>query len=445
MLRIWDPDVLRIISYSNVIIEAAASFLIMYGILGFRLKATHGKRLFSILLSLGILFGLNYIMNISSWGLSVILYWAVITIPLIVVFGRKTWGCSFMSMVITLDIGRAVREIYMIASLENSNCREVMVVGEIAGAAIAMACAALFSIILRKRKKHINILLQNEKQTFYFCIGIFLVLPQMGFWQSAIGYPFYIQNIAAKTVFNALLFLCLIAVCVMCIMLYRQRSALKRQIVFNQRCIREQTEQYVFLRNTQQELRKFRHDNIAHLSTIQYMAQSGEDDKISAYVTELLNSQEIVKYYDTGNIIGDAVINQYYRMCRDAGIEAVVAGRLVEGIQVTETDLCVILTNIIANAYEAALAAEKKLLRIELSNFQSKQFIRVANTAKDHVDIKDGELSIKRSSKAERDSHGFGIQNIKEAVHRAGGSVKWYKGTESDVQLIVAEVELKVG
>ena len=267
----------------------------------------------------------------------------------------------------------------------------------------------------------------------------------MGFWQSAIGYPFYIQNIAAKTVFNALLFLCLIAVCVMCIMLYRQRSALKRQIVFNQRCIREQTEQYVFLRNTQQELRKFRHDNIAHLSTIQYMAQSGEDDKISAYVTELLNSQEIVKYYDTGNIIGDAVINQYYRMCRDAGIEAVVAGRLVEGIQVTETDLCVILTNIIANAYEAALAAEKKLLRIELSNFQSKQFIRVANTAKDNVDIKDGEVSIKRSSKADRDSHGFGIQNIKEAVHRAGGSVKWYKDTESDVPLIVAEVELKVG
>ena len=99
----------------------------------------------------------------------------------------------------------------------------------------------------------------------------------------------------------------------------------------------------------------------------------------------------------------------------------------------------------VSGAYEAALAAEKKILRIELSNFQSKQFIRVANTAKDHVDIKAGELSIKRRSKAERDSHGFGIQNIKEAVHRAGGSVRWYKDTESDVQLIVAEVELKVG
>ena len=96
----------------------------------------------------------------------------------------------------------------------------------------------------------------------------------------------------------------------------------------------------------------------------------------------------------------------------------------------------------VSGAYEAALAAEKKILRIELSNFQSKQFIRVA---KDHVDIKDGELSIKRSSKADRDSHGFGIQNIKEAVHREGGSVRWYKDTESDVPLIVAEVELKVG
>lgn len=99
----------------------------------------------------------------------------------------------------------------------------------------------------------------------------------------------------------------------------------------------------------------------------------------------------------------------------------------------------------VSGAYEAVLAAEKKILRIELSNFQSKQFIRVANTAKDNVDIKDGELSIKRSSKADRDPHGFGIQNIKEAVHRAGGSVRWYKDTESDVQLIVAEVELKVG
>ena len=426
------------------ILQIITLIVLFWGLLGFDIEKTNKRK---VIITMGVTLAIAaaYIKLRTIWGLSNLVIYLSVSILPTAVFGIRQFGLVLATAIVTTNFQNLVIGIILIIKSREAATWEAIDMGYSLGPWIMLAVVAGLSYILKKSRHNVNQAICRIHPVWYYALAIILFFIVRGFGGRGSKDALYYVFEGISMIFDTALLLSVFIIPILCVFLIYQKNELIKERTFNQRCIREQTEQYVFLRNTQQELRKFRHDNIAHLSTIQYMAQSGEDDKISAYVTELLNSQEIVKYYDTGNIIGDAVINQYYRMCRDAGIEAVVAGRQVEGIQVTETDLCVILTNIIANAYEAALAAEKKILRIELSNFQSKQFIRVANTAKDHVDIKDGELSIKRSSKADRDSHGFGIQNIKEAVHREGGSVRWYKDTESDVPLIVAEVELKVG
>ncbi len=69
------------------------------------------------------------------------------------------------------------------------------------------------------------------------------------------------------------------------------------------------------------ELRKFRHDYGAHLTAIYNISRDENAAKTEQYVHGLLDKQETVEYVDTGNIIGDAVINKYYRLCHLGGFE----------------------------------------------------------------------------------------------------------------------------
>lgn len=199
------------------------------------------------------------------------------------------------------------------------------------------------------------------------------------------------------------------------------------------------------MNNAQQELRKFHHDSKAHLNAIQYLAQSGELEKIKNYVSKLAETQEVAKYIDTGNIIGDAVINQYYRICREIGMDVVVMGHFAESLNVDETDMCIILTNIISNAYEAAVkCVDEKILKVEITDYKENQFIRVINSVQKEVEVNDGKLCIERSSKIDGKTHGYGIANAIEAAERCSGSILWEKIKYKEKECILTEVRLNI-
>ena len=159
--------------------------------------------------------------------------------------------------------------------------------------------------------------------------------------------------------------------------LYFQRKELRTQVELNERCIKEQTGQYHLLYEKQQELRRFRHDSSAHLQAIASIAEGAGDQRVLSYVSELMGQQAEMKHLATGNLIGDAVINAYYSKGLRDGIHVELVGQFAEGFDISETALCVIFTNVIANAYEAALRCkENRSIRISFTNFRDHQFIR---------------------------------------------------------------------
>ena len=172
------------------------------------------------------------------------------------------------------------------------------------------------------------------------------------------------------------------------------------------------------------------------------MAANNETEKIKGYVNKLLGEYDKTKYISTGNIIGDAVINQCYQKCKESGVNISVIGSFSAEMKIDETDLCVILTNILSNAYEAAIKCERRIVRIEMSSFGGTQFIRATNSAVESTITSDGELCISESSKKDKSSHGFGIQNVKDAVRRCGGKVRWDRTDNFGYPMIMTEVEL---
>ena len=127
---------------------------------------------------------------------------------------------------------------------------------------------------------------------------------------------------------------------------------------------------------------------------------------------------------NSGNIITDAVFNQYKELCDKDNIEFEISGKLPENFGMAETDLCVLFSNLMSNAYEAAVQCDKtsSIIRTQIRNNGDDVFIKMSNSVNGEVVFKNG---LPVTDKQDRKNHGFGVENILEVVERNGGYVEW--------------------
>lgn len=304
----------------------------------------------------------------------------------------------------------------------------------------------LFSFILvarflRGKRAIIHETLLTIPLWMYLLFTAILAIPTYSYYSTAEEDVLKMEGIMA--VVDGLTGIVFTVIIAMSIWLYFQRKELRTQTELKDRCIQEQTGQYRLLHDKQQELRKFRHDSSAHLHAIASLAENAGDQQVAAYVARLIGRQEEVKHLATGNIIGDAVVNQYYGRGLEDDIEIQLMGQFAEDLGVEETDLCVILTNVISNAYEAAAkCTEHRKVMISLSAFRETQFICVQNPTVEPPVIVSGQMKVGHTSKAKKENHGLGLRNILDAVGRTGGTIQW-KTEELEGQICVStEIQL---
>ena len=207
------------------------------------------------------------------------------------------------------------------------------------------------------------------------------------------------------------------------------------QIELNERCIREQTEQYHNLERKQQELRAFRHDLNGHMTALLKLVQEDNPEKTETYLKGLFDIQTDSFYISSNNIIGDAIFNQYYEKCRTQGLELQVAGKFNDTLNVAETDLCIILTNTVSNAYEAALkCGHGSQILVDIKQFNHKTLIEITNPVQEPLIIEGGVMV---TTKDDKENHGLGIYNTKKAVERNGGLISWEQQGKNIVTKIV--------
>ena len=223
---------------------------------------------------------------------------------------------------------------------------------------------------------------------------------------------------------GAVLGILAITLFIVLVILVYQKKEMKRLMVLKDKCIREQTEQYKMAMNKERELRRFRHDYNAHMTAISGLLANGEYDKLQEYIKSMGYFKEKFNLVNSGNIITDAVFNQYKELCDKDNIGFEISGKLPENFNMAETDLCVLLSNLISNAYEAALKSEKerRIVSVEIRNSDDDIFIDVSNSVNGEVVFKNG---LPVTDKPDRKNHGFGVENILEVVERNGGYVEW--------------------
>ncbi len=160
------------------------------------------------------------------------------------------------------------------------------------------------------------------------------------------------------------------------------------------------------------------HDNLNHLNVILNLAQEGNKEKEIEYLNGLIGKEtNIIDIIDTGNPIINAVLNIKYKEAQDKGVVFPIVADNLTGLPVKDSDLVIILSNIIDNAFEAVDPLENKKVILKIVRSEDSLLIDSSNPYL-------GDLNIEKkhfTTKSDKNNHGFGLENIRHAVEENKG------------------------
>lgn len=291
----------------------------------------------------------------------------------------------------------------------------------------ALGCLVVLGVFsLAVRKKREEIYEATERISLWIFIPFLVCL-----WVLCYYVPTYVGNpsgtlpeiVQAKNEVRDgfIAFIIIGFLIVSCALVSKQRE-LKRMLLLNQRCIEEQAEQYRRQGEEDMELRRFRHDCNAHITAMQTLAEDGDQSRLREYVRGLSQQRGQKVLYNTNNLISDAILNRYGELCRETGIKLQVNGKFPDRISITDTELCVILSNAVKNAYEAAVQCDEGEITFEVRNARNFCTLMITNSCVQQLKMQ-GDLPV--TTKADGKNHGIGTRNMLNTARKNGGSVTW--------------------
>jgi len=162
----------------------------------------------------------------------------------------------------------------------------------------------------------------------------------------------------------------------------------------------------------QKQIKKFRHDSSNHFTALKgFFANNQSQDGIT-YIERINNDLAQTEIVDTGNTAFDAILSTKKALAESKDIEFTAQIQIPEKLNIDAIDLCVIFGNALDNAIEACEKIKDTEKHIILSViYEENQVIcKISNTT---LPINNPAL---KTTKQDKENHGFGLDNIKYAL-----------------------------
>ncbi|MBO4887756.1 MAG: GHKL domain-containing protein [Firmicutes bacterium] len=179
-------------------------------------------------------------------------------------------------------------------------------------------------------------------------------------------------------------------------------------------------ENYDRLAQSQLEQAKQIHDFKNHLNVLASLTE--KDTSAQAYIRQL---QEVFRSKNrniqSGNRIIDAIVSHEMAVAEEQNIDFSAEIHLTDDLSLSDTEICVVLANLLDNAIEACLLlpSEDRRIRLEIGQNNGFTFFKVINSAAVNPFGENGELiRLKKTA-----GHGLGVRNIRETLTRHGGTL----------------------
>ena len=181
-----------------------------------------------------------------------------------------------------------------------------------------------------------------------------------------------------------------------------------------------QQQRYESLKAAIEEARQARHDMRHQLNQISALAEAGDLDNLKAYLAKTVSRIPDLDMNFCENRAADSVVGYYCALAKREGVPFCAKLDLPQVLPVDEIDLCLVLSNLLENAFEASLRTAPARRKIEVTAYVHAErllLVEVENAFDGAVHEKSG---VFRSSK--RRENGIGIQSVRHIAEKTGGA-----------------------
>ena len=174
------------------------------------------------------------------------------------------------------------------------------------------------------------------------------------------------------------------------------------------------------LREAQQKTRQYRHDLRHHIQYISVCIENGKLEHAQEYIQGIyseIESNKVIVYCE--NEAANLIFSAFAGRMKENGIAMSVKAQIPKNIHISESDLCVLLSNAMENALHACKKVQdgEVIPTVEVSAFEKngKLFLQIINSCDFDITFVHG-IPITNQS-----GHGIGVQSICALVERYEG------------------------
>ncbi len=269
----------------------------------------------------------------------------------------------------------------------------------------------------------------------------------------SLAFSFVIFIIAYDTPNNFIRLLCQISTILMIasnIFLFyiidKQTEAelISQKFEFIQQQLKTQVDHYNELYDSQNEIRKIKHDISGNIIAISGLISDNKIDDAKRYISNIFEEiSEKSIFAETKIATIDAVIDAEIKKAKKQDITIDYRIRLNRDLLIDQMDLAALMTNALDNAIEAVskISYGKRLIMLSMNLFEDNDYmsISVENTTQDAIDVKKME-----SKKIDKKNHGFGLKQISNVAIKYDGNVSYeYETTSKMLKLCILLKNIK--
>ena len=201
-----------------------------------------------------------------------------------------------------------------------------------------------------------------------------------------------------------------------------QENALQHALVSKQ--IEELSDHVHTIEALYSDIRGIRHDVNDHIMVLGNLLDKGENDEAVAYLQKWQSGFPIPDINaKTGNPVTDIVISEKKREAEEAGIEFVDNFRYPSSGRVESIDIGVILNNALSNAIRAVSGIDNPRVEVKAWKNNNAYLIQVKNSFSGKLSL-DPQSGLPETSKDDKDSHGYGLMNMKRITEKYYGTIQ---------------------
>ena len=216
------------------------------------------------------------------------------------------------------------------------------------------------------------------------------------------------------------------------------------RLVYTQNDIlRQLNEQLLYATQKEQSdetLRRFRHDFKNHTIVLNAMLEHGDPDGARQYLTGITGDiSGALPRFSTGNPVVNSLLNVKSGAAAEQGTSILFDGMIPE-TGVEPKDMCVLVGNLIDNAMEACAKlpeVTERIIRFAATAKNNTLLLRISNPT---IGTTVEKNKLPGTTKADKRSHGIGLKNVRDIVKKYNGTLR----VEAEKGEFSAEILLEI-